>query len=94
MNLEAVTTSALPPGTLAVVAHFSPSGVLLQTSPRVCWFFCSKERQAPNSGPSTDLPLWGRTANWHCDAVKKMASFSKMSCGVHRERMLRKLLSL
>lgn len=74
MNLEAAAAPALPPWTLVGVAHFSPSGVLLQTSPRVC-VFCSSERQAPNSGPSTDLLLWGGTANCHCDAVKKMASF-------------------
>ena len=36
MNLEAAAAPALPPWTLVGVAHFSPSGVLLQTSPRVC----------------------------------------------------------
>ena len=86
MNVEAVATPALPPQAPTGVAHFAPSGFLLWTLPCVCLCFCGSEKQAPNSGPSTDLPPWGGKADWHCDAVKKTASFSKLSCGVHRER--------
>lgn len=45
MNLEAATTPALPPRTLAGVAHFSPSGVLppADLAPCVCALLQQRE---------------------------------------------------